>query len=301
MRSEIIVLSGANHLNIKSTCEFESGLFACGESSFRLLCSVRYKPVTIIQSFPNTNNNLMELILAIDSAKRSGASNINVILMIFPYSRQDKKHKSGVPISAKIVCDMLREAQADRVITFDLHNEAIEGFMHPSVVFDHIELTSFLAYNLKENINDISDWTFVSPDAGAIKRTKKLMDACGASKMAVVDKTRTTPGVVDEVNLIGSVEYQNCIVVDDMVSSGGTLLAVEKELIHKGALSVTLCCSHGIFTSGEEMFRESNIFVTNTLPLSGLVDFFDISPLIKKLVISIDSGTDLRSFFRYSS
>jgi len=267
MKSEVIVLNGASHLNISSTCAFVSSRFKGGESYFKLNCSVRHKQVILFQSFPDTNNNLMELMLAIDTCKKSGASYIVVVLPIFPYARQDKRHSSGTPISSKIVCDMLA-INCDRVITFDIHNTAIQGMMNPRVIFDHISMSSFLAFHLKKELGVMGDFVFVSPDAGAIKRTKELADKCGAKDLAIVDKTRTKASVVDEVKLIGNVEYRNCIVVDDMIDSAGTLKAVCQELSDKGAYDVICVATHPILsTPSFSNLETENVRIINTLPI----------------------------------
>ncbi len=306
MKSEIVVLNGANHLNIDSTCAFVSSKFKNGESCFKLNCSVRHKQVILFQSFPDTNNNLIELMLAIDTCKKSGASYIVVVLPIFPYARQDKRHSSGTPISAKIVCDMLA-INCDRVITFDIHNTAVQGMMNPRVIFDHISMGSFLSYQMKKELPDITDYVFVSPDAGAIKRTKELADRCGAKDLAIVDKTRTKASVIDEVKLIGSVEYRNCIVVDDMIDSAGTLKAVCQELSDNGAYDIICVCTHPILSSPAYFNLESEqIRVVNTLPIpDDQTDGFhfinkpenmivyDISPFLTKLIGIIKDGTNI--------
>ena len=188
--NNLIVLSGAKHLDLKSTCDYESGKFKNGESTFRLNCSVRYKNVIIVQSFKETNDNLMELLLCIDACKRAGARYVTAILPIFPMARQDRVHKAGYPISAKVVCSMLESVGLDRVVAYDLHSNQIQGFSN-KMLFDHIELSSFLSYNMKKLLPDLYSFCFVSPDAGAIKANKKFADFCNGKDMAIMDKTRT--------------------------------------------------------------------------------------------------------------
>ena len=308
MKSELILLSGASHFDIKSTCNYESSKFINGESRFRLLCSVRYKPVIIVQSFPETNDNLMELLLAIDAVKRAGAFYINVILTVFPYARQDRKHKSGVPISSKLACDLIRIAGANRVVTFDLHADQIQGFMGSDVIFDHVELTSFMSYNLKRKIKDIHSWTFVAPDAGAVKRAKKLADACGASELAIMDKTRTKANIVDKIQLIGEVKGRNCIIVDDIIDTGGTLYKAVEELATKLAIKIVLLCTHGVFSApAYEILDGTDVICTNTLPIfkqDGAgnpciqdLTIFNIEPFLHDLINRIDHGNPLGPLF----
>ena len=288
--SELIILSGANHLDIKSTCSYVSSKFKNGESTFRLKCSVRYKNIIVVQSFKNTNDNLMELLLCIDACKRAGAKYITAILPIFPMARQDRVHKSGFPISAKVVCSMLESVGLDRLIAYDLHSNQIQGFAS-KMLFDHIELTSFLSFNMKKIIPDIHDFCFVSPDAGAIKAAKKFADFCGGKDMAIMDKTRTKASIIDETKLIGDVTYRNCIIFDDMIDSGGTLSASVDELASKKCYDIWLCCTHGIFSPpAEEKLAGMNVCCTNTLPItvdkSQFNNFhvFDISPFIKETI-----------------
>jgi len=305
MKSEIVVLNGAKHLNIKSTCKFESSEFKNGETNFRLLCSVRYKPVIIIQSFRDTNNDLVELYLAIDAIKRAGAMSITAFLPIFPYARQDRKHKSGVPISAKIVCDTLSSIGLDRLICYDLHSDQIQGMMNKDVIFDHIDLTSFMSYNIKKVIKNIYDWTFVSPDAGAVKRTVKMADYCTATDLVIMDKTRTQANIVDSIRLIGDVNNKNIVITDDMIDTGGTLAKATDELASKGCGDIWLVCTHGIFSCPcTENLSGMNIICTNTLDqgninTSEFNDFivFDITPFIKETINKIDNGLPFGPLF----
>jgi len=305
MKSEIVVLNGANHLDIKSTCDFSSTKFKNGETNFRLLCSVRYRPVIIIQSFRNTNDDIWELYLAIDAIKRAGALSVTALLPIFPYARQDRKHKSGVPISAKIFCDTLASIGLDRLICYDLHSDQIQGMMNSNVIFDHIDLTSFISVGLRNMISDIYDWTFVSPDAGAVKRTVKFADFCGAKDLVIMDKTRTQANVVDSVRLIGDVDNKNLIITDDMIDTGGTLAKATDELAIKGALDMWLVCSHGIFSPpADENLSGMNVVCTNTLNLDSIdktqySNFmsFDVSSFIKETIRRIDNGLPFGPLF----
>lgn len=298
MKSEIVVLNGAKHLNIKSTCEFESSKFKNGETNFRILCSVRYKPVIIIQSFRNTNDDIWELYLAIDAIKKAGAKNVTAILPIFPYARQDRKHKSGTPISAQIFCNTLASIGLDRLICYDLHSDQIQGMMPNSVIFDHITMTSFVSYNIKNIIKNVHEWTFVSPDAGAVKRSVKYANFCNATDLVIMDKTRTEANVVDSVRLIGDVKDKNVIVCDDMIDTGSTLSKNSDELSINGCGDIWLVCTHGIFSDPcTNNLSGMNIICTNTLDCdridsSQFNDFIvlDISPFIKQTIRRIDNG-----------
>jgi len=282
MDSEIVVLNGAKHLNMTSTCDFDSSVFKNGETNFRVLCSVRDKPVIIIQSFRDTNNDIWELFLAIDAIKRAGASHITTILTTFPYARQDRKHKSGVPISAKVFCDTLSALPLDRVICFDLHADQIQGMMNNNVIFDHIELTSFISFYIKTIINDVYNHTFVAPDAGAVKKTLKFANICGAKDFVIMDKTRTKANVVDSIRLLGDVKDKNLIICDDMIDTGGTLSKATDNL------------------SG------MNVICTNTLDVSYIDSsqfnefiVLDISTFIQEVIWKIDNGQPFGSLFKW--
>ncbi len=305
MRSEVIVLDGANHLGVRSTCDFESSKFKNGETNFRLLCSVRYKPVIIIQSFRDTNDDLMELYLAIDAIKRAGALSVTALLPIFPYARQDRKHKSGVPISAKVICNNLASVGLDRLICYDLHSDQIQGFMEKDVIFDHIDLTSFISYNIKKVINNAYEWTFVSPDAGAVKRTVKYADYCGSKDIVIMDKTRTKANVVDDIRLIGDVRDKKVIITDDMCDTGGTIEKATNELYARGCFDVFLAFSHGIFSDpSTDNLSGMNVICTNTLNMDGVnTDQFgefhliDITPFVKETIQRIDEGQPFGPLF----
>jgi ribose-phosphate pyrophosphokinase len=305
MKSEIIVLNGAKHFNIKSTCEFESSKFKNDETCFRLKCSVRYKPVIIIQSFRNTNDDIWELYLAIDAIKRAGALSVTALLPIFPYARQDRKHKSGVPISAKIFCNTLASIGLNRLICYDLHSDQIQGMMDKDVIFDHIDMTSFMSYNIKKIINNIYNYTFVAPDAGAVKRAVKYADNCNATDLVIMDKTRTQANVVDSIRLIGNVNNKNLIITDDMIDTGSTLSKATDELSSKGCGDIYLICTHGIFSDPcTNNLSGMNIICTNSLNCDKIQTkqfnefiVFDISPFIKSTINCIDKGLPFGPLF----
>jgi len=308
MKNEIVVLNGAKHLGIKSTCNFKSSKFKNGEINFNILCSVRYKPVIIIQSFRDTNNDLFELYLAIDAIQRAGAKSITAILPIFPYARQDRKHKSGVPISASIICKTLSSIGLNRLICYDLHSDQIQGMTPNGLILDHIELTSFISTQLKyNNIKDISTYTFVSPDAGAVKRTVKYANFCGSSDVVIMDKTRTQANIVDSIRLIGDVKNKNLIITDDMIDTGFTLVKATDELYNKGCNDIWLICTHGIFSDpATENLSGMNIICTNTLDESHIdkTQFnnfivLDISQFIKCTIQKINNGEPFGSLFKW--
>lgn len=307
MESKLLILNGATHLNLEGTCSYRNGTYKNGETSFVLECSVQNEPVTIVQSFPNTNENLMELMIAIDACRRAGASTITTILPVFPYARQDRKHTAGAPISAKVVCDMLK-INCNRIITFDLHNDAIQGFLGSTAILDHVEVTSFLAASIRQHIPDYRDWVLVAPDAGAVKRTKKIADALEIQDLAIMDKTRTSANVVDRINLIGDVSGRNVIVADDMIDTAGTCAKAAKELRNKGAKEIILLATHGIFSEpAYTNLQGLSVMCTNTLPIPEVdsqgtvletLQVLDISPFIQKLIQLTNANSDLGPLFK---
>ena len=307
MNTEVVVLNGARHFGTMGTCKYNSSVFKNGETNFRVLCSVRNKSVVIVQSFRDPNNDIWELFLAIDSIKRAGAKSITVILTTFPYARQDRKHKSGDSIGAKVFCDTLSSLPVNRVICFDLHADQIQGMMNNNVIFDHIELTSFVSYHIKHIINSINDYTFVSPDAGAVKKTIQFADMCGAKDFVIMDKTRTKANVVDSIRLLGDVQDKNLIICDDMIDTGGTLSKATDELASKGCFDQWLVCTHGYFSHpATDNLSGMNIICTNTLDVSKIDtsqfnDFIvlDVWPFIENVIEKIDKGMPFGPLFKW--
>jgi len=266
MDSVLIVCNGAKHYGLQSNVGYESSLFASGEVNIRIEDSIRNKKVIIIQGFDKPNTNLMELLVTVDAARRSGARQVNVISPMFPYARQDRRHASGTPISGRVICSLLHSVNIDRLICFDLHADQIQGFMNNSIQFDHIPLTSFLSHHLTKNIEDIRDWVFCAPDAGSIKRTMKLKDFCGAKDMCFINKIRTQANKVDSMDIIGDVENRNIIIVDDMIDTAGTLMCAIEKLKEIGANKVTAVATHGIFSSpAYERLNGDDIFITDSM------------------------------------
>lgn len=268
MESVLVVCNGAKHYGLTSTVSHENTLFANGEVSVRFKDSIRNTRVTIIQGFELPNTHLMELIVTIDAARRSGAREVNVITPMFPYARQDRRHAAGTPISGRVVCDMLNAVNPDRLICFDLHADQIQGFMGNKVQFDHIPLASFLAFHLKQYIRGLEDYVFCAPDAGSIKRTMKLKDFCGAQDMCFINKVRTRANVVDSMQIIGDVKDRNVLIIDDMIDTAGTLVSAMAHLKENGANKVEAVASHGLFSSpAYERLNGSQLYVTDSLPI----------------------------------
>jgi len=226
--------------------------FADGESSVEFLENIRGEDVFIIQSTSTpVNDNLMELMIMIDAAKRSSAKRITAVIPYFGYARQDRKSASRTPITAKLVANLITEAGADRILTMDLHAGQIQGFFDIPVD----DLTSRIAfakdikkqfYKEGQDVHDV-ETVFVSPDAGGTVRARRFADMFGGD-IAIVDKRRPKAGVSEVMNIIGEVKGCHAILVDDIVDSGGTLCNAAKAIMDAGALSVRAYITHGVLT-----------------------------------------------------
>ena len=235
--------------------------FADGESSVEFLENVRGEDVFIVQSTSQpVNDNLMELLVMIDAAKRSSAKRITAVIPYFGYARQDRKSASRTPITAKLVANLMTEAGADRVLTMDLHAGQIQGFF--DIPVDDLTSRIVFAKDIKKqfykegsDVNDV-ETVFVSPDAGGTVRARNFADMFGGD-IAIVDKRRPKAGVSEVMNIIGEVKGCHAILVDDIVDSGGTLCNAAQAIIDAGALSVRAYITHGVLT-GEACHKVEN-------------------------------------------
>ena len=220
--------------------------FADGECSVEFHENIRGEDVFIVQSTSTpVNDNLMELMIMIDAAKRSSARRITAVIPYFGYARQDRKSASRTPITAKLVANLLTEAGADRILTMDLHAGQIQGFFDIPVD----DLTSRIAFakDIERNVDTTEGCVFVSPDAGGTVRARKFADMFHGD-IAIVDKRTPKAGVSEVMNIIGEVNGQHAILVDDIVDSGGTLCNAAQAIMDAGALSVRAYITHGVLT-----------------------------------------------------
>ena len=224
------------------------GRFADGECSVELLENVRGEDCFVIQSTSApVNDSLMELLIIIDTLKRSSAKRITAVMPYFGYARQDRKSASRTPISAKLVANLITKAGADRVLTMDLHAGQIQGFF--DIPVDDLTSRILFTKDIKKKLKSESSKTvFVSPDAGGVVRARKFADSFNGM-IAIVDKRRSKPGVSEAMHVIGNVKDKHAILVDDMVDSGGTLCNAAKILLAKGALTVRAYITHGVLTN----------------------------------------------------
>ncbi len=241
--------------------------FSDGEISVSIWESVRGKDVFIIQSTcAPVNDNLMELLIMVDAMKRASAASINAVIPYYGYARQDRKAKARDPITAKLVADLLSAAGVDRVITMDLHANQIQGYFNIPV--DHmIGMPMLTDYFLKKEMEDV---VVVSPDHGSVPRARNMAERMNCP-IAIVDKRRPEPNKSEIMNIIGDIKGKNCIILDDMIDTAGTMSNAANAIKDLGAKEVYACATHGVL-SGPAMERLEKsaikeLVVLNTLPI----------------------------------
>jgi ribose-phosphate pyrophosphokinase len=252
-------------------CKSLTGHFSDGETRIELQENMRGREVYIIQSTCKpVNDNLMELLLMIDACRRASASSITVVIPYFGYARQDRRVRSSrVPISAKVVAEMLEQAGMDRLVTVDLHADQIQGFFRVPVDNVYASLTLFDQDDLSSRVTDP---LFVSPDVGGVVRARAIAKRFNQSDLAIIDKRRPHPNSVEVMNVIGDVKGRNCVIVDDIVDTAGTLCQAAKILKDQGAKSVYGYCVHPVLSGNAiENIRNSplnELVVSDTITLS---------------------------------
>ena len=279
--------------------------FANGETFVRFEESVRGVDAFVIQSHPAPINHwLMEQLLMVDALKRASAKRITVVAPFFPYARQDKKHKGREPISARLVTDLFKVAGADREMSVDLHSPQIQGFFDGPV--DHLWGLPMLADYVKEKWGK-DPLTVVSPDSGRVRVADIWADRLGAP-LAIIHKRRdpNVPNKVSVHELVGEVEGRTCVLVDDMIDTGGTIVAAAQALKANGAKRVIVAATHAVF-SEQAVQRLSddaidNVIVTNTLPIPPEKEFakltvLSIAPLISKAIRAVFGEDSVTSLF----
>jgi ribose-phosphate pyrophosphokinase len=279
--------------------------FANGEIFVRFEESVRGSDAFVVQSVTAPVNTwIMETLLMVDALKRASAKRITVVLPFYPYARQDKKHRGREPISARLIADMLKTAGADRIMTVDLHTAQIQGFFDGPV--DHLFALPLLADHVEQRWSD-EDLVVVSPDAGRVRVAERWTDRLGCG-LAIIHKRRdpTVPNEVKVGEVVGQVRGKTCILVDDMIDTGGTITKAAELLFENGAKDVVVTATHGVL-SGPAVDRLKNsriseVVVTNTLPIDderrydGLT-VLSIAPLIARAIREVFEDGSVTSLF----
>jgi ribose-phosphate pyrophosphokinase len=245
------------------------GRFSDGEVTVELLQNVRARDVFVVQSTcAPTNENIMELLIMVDALKRASARRITAVIPYFGYARQDRRPRSTrVPISAKVVANLLETVGVERVLTMDLHADQIQGFF--DIPVDNIYASPVLLSDLKgKNYRDL---IVVSPDVGGVVRARALAKQLGCD-LAIIDKRRSAANVSEVMHVIGEIDGRNCVIMDDMIDTAGTLVKAADVLKERGAKSVYAYCTHAVF-SGPAIERITKsaldeVVICNTIPLS---------------------------------
>lgn len=276
--------------------------FSDGEISVSIGESVRGYDCFIIQSTCEpVNENLMETLILIDAMKRASAGRINVVLPYYGYARQDRKAKARDPITAKLVANILVAAGADRVVTMDLHAAQIQGYF--DIPVDHLlGMPILVDYYTEQHIEDL---VIVSPDHGSVTRARKMAEPLNAP-IAIIDKRRPEPNKSEIMNIIGDIKGKNCIVVDDMIDTAGTICNAGRALMDLGAKSVRCCATHAVLSGkAVERLEESpfcEVVLLNTIPMkAGVSDKFktlSVAPLFAETIRRIHDGEPISGLFK---
>ena len=283
------------------------GTFSDGEINVEVNENVRGKDTFIIQSTNNpAEKNLMELVLMVDALKRASARSVTAVIPYFGYSRQDRRVRSArVPISAKVIADMLSEVGISRIITLDIHSEQIQGFF--SFPVDNIYTANIMVKSLLEKY-DVEDLQVVSPDTGGVIRARSVAKTLGVQDLAIIDKRREKANESEVINLIGDVEGKVCIVPDDLIDTAGTLSNASHALKDKGAKEIIAYITHPVL-SGDAIKNLNNsaidkLVVSNSIDIGDKskkcpkIDVFDISPILSEAITRIATGDSISELFK---
>lgn len=312
MGRRLRVLSGRGHLDLaERICQYldvsltdvHIQTFSDGELRVKIQENIRGADVFIIQPTQPPAENLLELLLLLDAAKRSSAQRITAVIPYFGYARQDRKDQPRVPISAKLMANLITTAGADRVLTMDLHAAQIQGFF--DIPLDHLYAAPvLLEYFLHDNSSD--DLAVVAPDVGSVKMARAFAKQLGGS-LSIIDKRRPKPNQAEVMNFIGNVEGKNVVIFDDMIDTAGTMSDAARELVtNQGANRVDVCATHALL-SGPALNRLSeapvgDVVVTNTIHFDrhdqcNKIQVLDISQLLAEAVKRIHLEQSISSLF----
>lgn len=314
MAQDIIVFSGRSNPRFASSlCEtlslelgrLEVVRFSDGELSVEIAENVRGRDVYVVQSTCSpANDHLMELLICMDALKRASAWRITAVLPYFGYARQDRKLKPRVPITAKLVADLLTTAGADRVLTMDLHAGQIMGFFNIPV--DNLNALPILFPYVRERYGT-QDIVIVSPDMGGVERARLLATRLDNAEIAVIDKRRSGPGQIAEMKVVGEVAGRTAILVDDIVDTGSTLIKAAEKLLEEGAKRVVACCVHPVLSGNaverlsEAAIEELIVTDTITIPRGGRskkLKVLSVATLFAEGIKRIHCDDSISSLFR---
>lgn len=275
--------------------------FSDGEIRVKIGENVRGKDVFIIQSTNPPAENLMELLIIMDAARRASARRITAVTPYFGYARQDKKDEPRVPISAKLVADLITVAGAQRILAMDLHVEQIQGFFN--IPFDHLYAAPVIIEYFKQF--DLSNFVVVSPDPGGVNRSRAIAKRLGNLPIAIVDKRRPEPNKSSVINIIGEVKGKDVLITDDIIDTGGTIAGASNALYERGAKDIFVCATHPVL-SDDAVKRISSapiksLVVTDTIPLSNkkkdIITVLSVSELLGEAIRRIHEERSVSSLF----
>ena len=275
--------------------------FSDGEIRIKIGENIRGKDVFIIQSTNPPAENLLELLIIMDAARRASARRITAVTPYFGYARQDKKDKPRVPISAKLVADLITAAGAQRILAVDLHVEQIQGFFN--IPFDHLYATPVIIEHFKQF--NLSNFVVVSPDPGSVNRSRAIAKRLGNLPLAIVDKRRPEPNEASVINIVGEVTGKEILIMDDMIDTAGTIAGASIALHERGAKDIFVCCTHPVL-SGDALKKIGDapikkLVVTDTIPLGNkktdLITILSVSELLGEAIKRIHEERSVSSLF----
>jgi ribose-phosphate pyrophosphokinase len=286
--------------------EADTGRFSDGEFNFQIKENARGADVFIVQpTCPPSDQNLMELLIMIDTFIRASARRVTAVIPYFGYARSDKKDRPRVPIAAKLVANLIRTAGAQRVLTVDLHASQIQGFF--DIPVDHLYAAPVVVEYFREN--PIENLIVVAPDTGGAERARAYAKRLDAG-LALVDKRREHANVADVMNVVGDVKGKNCLIIDDMCDTGGTICKVADALHNEGANEIYACFTHAVLSGSAAANLQGShlkkVIVTNTIPLfengralkdGGKIEVLSVGKLLASAIRSIHDETSVSSLF----
>ena len=314
-RKTLVLLSGRAYPELANEIAAQAGItvmsttardFADGEIFIKPDESVRGSDAFVVQSYTTPINQwVMETLILCDALKRASAKRITVVAPFYPYARQDKKHRGREPISARLIADLFKTAGADRLMAIDLHTAQIQGFFDGPV--DHLFALPLLADYVRDKY-PVDDLIVVSPDTGRVRAAEQWADRLGGRPIAFVHKTRD-PDVANEVvanRVVGDVAGHTCLLIDDMIDTGGSITQAAELLFENGATDVVIVATHGVFSAPAmdrlKNSRVSEVIVTNTLPVSPEQVFdkltvLSIAPMIAQAIVEVFEDGSVTSLF----
>jgi ribose-phosphate pyrophosphokinase len=314
-RKSLMLLSGRAYPELADQIAAELGAtvipttareFANGETFIKPDESVRGSDAFVIQSFTAPINQwIMEALILTDALKRASAKRITLVAPFYPYARQDKKHRGREPISARLMADLFRTAGTDRIMSIDLHTAQIQGFFDGPV--DHLFALPVLSRYIKERYDGV-EFTVVSPDTGRVRMAEQWADRLGGNEIAFVHKTRDplVPNSIVANRVVGDVSGRSCLLIDDMIATGGTIVKASEVLFEAGASEVVVAATHGeLTTPATDRLKNSRIgevIVTNTLPITSEQQFdkltvLSIAPLLAMAIREVFEDGSVTSLF----